>query len=269
MNALSLKKVALLSCLCASLGACSQDQAAPVEEAPVPAGASGEISLRGQRAPTNPAAVYPGHPSVQAVGALAPPADYVAVPGERESLGGVDLNPTPEASARLLRRMSVPQLRDAISNATGGLVWRDERGQDVLGLLEATLGVPNYIDTTNEDLDASLVFQKFLGDGARQICDELVEVDLQSAPDQRVLMKYADPELVWEQADAQGQASMDQNLRYLKLRFTGQFVAADQEEGIARERWLLRSVTHATGSPARGWRAVCVGLMTSPEFYLY
>jgi len=205
---------------------------------------------------------------VDPVTALAPPADYETIPGERDAAGSVELAPAPNAYARVLRRMSVKQLRKAIANATGGLVWRDDRGRDMLVVLEPTLGVPTYTDTTNEDLDASLVFQKFLGDGVRTICDEAITADVQSAPDERVLLRFAAPETTWETASEAERAGIDENLRYMKLRITGHHVAPESEE-MSRLRWLFRSVTHATSDPTRGWRAVCVGLMSSPEFYLY
>lgn len=204
-----------------------------------------------------------------AVEASAPPADYASVHGGRDFAADVELAPNPEATARPLRRLSVKQLREAIANATGGLAWHDETGRDMLTLLSPTLGVPTYIDTTNEDLEASLVFQKFLGDGVRSVCSEAIQNDMEMAVSDRVLLRYADPTWVWEQASAEQQGIMDRNLRYMSLRITGRAIAAEDEEGLSRLRWLMRSVTHATGDPAKGWRAVCVGLMSSPEFYLY
>ena len=203
------------------------------------------------------------------VAATAPPLDYEDEAAQREHVGTVDLAPSPEASARPLRRMTVKQLRRAISQATQGVVWRDERGNDVLEMLAPTLGVPNYIDTTTEDLEASLVFQKFLGDGVRVVCDEAIRQDLARDPGDRVLLRGVNTDLSWDAASPSERAEMDRNLRDLQLRFTGLYVAPNDEEGVSRLRWLLRSTTHATHEPHKGWRAVCVGLMSSPEFYLY
>ncbi len=208
-------------------------------------------------------------PTLAPLAGLAPPSDHTALEGERASAGDVDLTPTPNATSRNLRRMSVAQLQAAIRVATGGLTWHDAQGRDQLDRLAPTLGVPNYIDTTHEDLDASLVFQKFLGDGVRAVCDEAIQDDLDMHPDDRIMIRHVDPTLTWEAADEAGRQAIDRNLRAMKLRITGHNVDLDDPEGLSRLRWLFRSASHATGSPAKGWRAVCVGLMSSPEFYLY
>ena len=222
----------------------------------------------GDDAPTDAVAPAAASPNLQPVGALAPPLDFVAVEAERDSAGAVVVDPTPAASARKLRRMSVKQLRRAIATVTDGGAWRDSRGRDQLGILEQTLGVPNYIDTTSEDLEASLVFQKFLGDGTRAVCDETVRNDLEMDAEDRVFLRHVEPGWDWESATPEQRAAIDQNLAYLKLRITGHGPDST-DDPLERERWLFRSVTHGTGDPAKGWRAVCVGLMSSPEFYLY
>lgn len=207
-------------------------------------------------------------PTIGAIGEVAPPRDYVAVEAERDEAGRVVPDPDPAPSARTLRRMSVKQLRRAIATVTGGGAWRDDRGRDQLTLLETTLGVPNYIDTTSQDLEASLVFQKFLGDGTRAVCDDTIRNDMEMDPSDRVFLRYADPAWDWETATPEQRDGIEQNLAYVKLRITGHGPGAESDP-LARERWLLRSVTHATSEPGKGWRAVCVGLMSSPEFYLY
>ena len=208
-------------------------------------------------------------PGLRAVEQAAPPTDFVAVDAQRDSAGRVVVDPAPAASARTLRRMSVKQLRRAIATVTGGGAWRDSRGRDQLTILEQTLGVPTYIDTTSEDLEASLVFQKFLGDGTRAVCDETLRNYVEMASDDRIFLRYVEPSWDWESATPERRAAIDRNLSYLKLRITGHGPDASQEDPLERERWLFRSVTHATGDPGKGWRAVCVGLMSSPEFYLY
>lgn len=209
-----------------------------------------------------------GAAQLRPVGALAPPSDIVAAEGRRDEAGAVALTPDPEANPRHLRRMDLRQLKDAIRTVTGGVYWSDNGGRDMFDVLGPSLGVPNYLDITSEDLESSLVFQKFLGDGVRQVCDETIRNDLDMAPEDRVLIRFVAPEVTWEDASPQERDAFDQNLRYMKLRMTGHALSPQDEE-LGRLRWLQRSVAHATGSPTRGWRAVCVGLMSSPEFFLY
>jgi hypothetical protein len=205
---------------------------------------------------------------IKAIHELPPPTDHTASEGERDSYGNVDLNPDPAASSRELRRLTIDQLQASISRVTGGLSWRNGN-TDEFERLKTTLGVPNYLDTTNEDLDASLVFQKFLGDGVRAVCTEAIANDTLMEREDRVMVRFVEMSQDWESADDEGKAAIDENLRYMKLRITGRYVAPDDEVGVARLRWLFRSVARATGETDRAWRAVCVGLMSSPEFYLY
>ncbi len=206
---------------------------------------------------------------IDPIAELPPPTDHTIVDGQRESAGSVDLAPTPDELSRNLRRMSVPQLKDAIRNATGGVYWHDGRGNDMLDLLAPTLGVPNYLDITSEDLEAALVFQKFLGDGVRSVCAESIQNDLDMSAEDRVMIRFVDPDVAWDGADDAQKAAIDRNLAYMRLRITGHHSDNPEDPEMVRLRWLWRSVTHATGEPSRGWRAVCVGLMSSPEFFLY
>lgn len=66
--------------------------------------------------------------------------------------------------------------------------------------------------------------------------------------------------------------------RYLKLRFHGVKVAADDVQTLAPLRTLFDTVvTKAQGTSAQptaahvqtGWHAVCVALVTDPEFHIY
>jgi len=248
----ALRLLSLLACGL-WLGACVPSEAPDVSNEPAPQlGEGEEVPIA----------------EVEPIYELPPPVDHAVSEGERESFGPADLAPDPNASSRKFRRLTIDQLQASIRMVTGGLYWRNGNN-DEFERLKTTLGVPNYLDTTNEDLDASLVFQKFLGDGVRTICTEAIENDKLMEQGDRIMVRHVDLGLSWEDADEQGRAAIDANLRYMKLRITGQYVAPDDELGVARLRWLLRSVTRATGDTSRGWRAVCVGLMSSPEFYLY
>jgi len=173
--------------------------------------------------------------------------------------------PLPEAPWASRRRMTVDQLNASIRAVTGGIGWEDGNGNDLFEELSGTLGKPDFIDSTMEDLTVSLLFQKFLGDAARDVCTQLSdrEIDPGSTADP-VLFLHAGLEDTVET----NPAGIDQNLQALLLRFHGQSVPLDSER-LNPWRWLFTSSVHVTGDPVVAWRAVCVGLLTHPDFYSY
>jgi hypothetical protein len=147
------------------------------------------------------------------------------------------------------RRMSVEQLERSIERigelAVGTVVLQDS--------LALALGRPDYLRVTEESLEPSPLFMKFMMDLAGVACTNLSDADPMRPAEQRVLTRFADKQ---------------ENLRYLLLRFTGL-------EGAAAEPYLTRlnAVYDAGSRGARGanggWEAVCIALFTSPEFLLY
>jgi len=179
--------------------------------------------------------------------------------------GEVSLLPAPPA--RLRQRMNLDQLAATISRTTGGLAWTEGTGgnqKDLFTELAATLGKPDYRQITQEDLSPSSLFQKFLDDAARDVCTKLVEVEVAAPELDRHLMIHVEPT-----DDLEAMAlGMDDNLRELLLRFHGKRLDADAPE-LVQWRWLATSVANVTQSPTQGWRAVCVALITHPQFYSY
>ena len=172
-----------------------------------------------------------------------------------------------EAFIRPRRRLDIEQLDRAIQQVTGGIAWTDGEGAEATNLfesLESTLGVPDYLRTVQEDLDPGAVFQKFLGDAARSVCTRLVASELEAAAEDRVLIAHVEPE------DTVGSApeSVDQNLRYLMLRYHGRHVPPT-DPSLQRWRWLFDKTSEVSEDPMQGWRAVCIGLITHPHFYSY
>lgn len=199
-----------------------------------------------------PVAPPPPMPDPHAVG-LTPVGDGALVPDP----------PPPEAPWASRRRMTVDQLDASIRAATGGLFWSDTLGNDQLVTLSATLGKPDFIDSTQEDLSVSLLFQKFLGDAARDVCTRMVEGEV-AGERPVLLMALAEPGT----AAALTDAAVDANLQQLLLRFHGQdFDLASAR--LSPWRWLYTSTLHVTGDPLVAWRAVCVGLLSHPDFYSY
>ena len=124
--------------------------------------------------------------------------------------------------------------------------------------------MPDYIQVVQADLTPGAVFQKFLGDAARSVCTRLVEKELEQPPNKRVLMTHVTP----DDTLASAPDAVEKNLNYLVLRYHGYRPAPDDGE-LASWRWLFESVSHVADNPSVGWRAVCVSLMTHPNFYSY
>lgn len=193
-------------------------------------------------------------------------------PPEAPSIGSDESAGTPAAPPTRLpgrdyRRMDVDQLRAAIAQATGGRTWTETRGgrtYDRLQELESTLGKPDYIQSTIEDLSPALLFQKFLGDAAANVCDDLIREEGRAAMDERVFLVGVEATTSWEEDPI----AVEANLRRQLLRFHGHDVEPE-DDALDRWVWLHRTTEQVTGDPVRAWRTVCIGLITHPDFYTY
>jgi len=162
-----------------------------------------------------------------------------------------------EAPTRARRRMDLDQLSASLDRVTGGIGWTERRGgsdRDQFEELSGTLGKPDYVEITTEDLEPSALFQKFLDDAARSVCAKVVDRDRGAAPAERLLARQGE--------------TVEASLRRLLLRFHGRRLPVDAPE-LEHWRWLVRSTTHVAGNEEEAWRAVCVGLLTHPDFYSY
>lgn len=169
--------------------------------------------------------------------------------------------PGPDEGERGLRRMDLDQLSASVARVTGGVAWVDNSGNDQFETFAATLGKPDYLDRTREDLSPSPLFQKFLGDAARVTCTTAVAGE---ASGEREAHLLGDVPIAARWADSQ--ALIEANLRELLLDFHG----VDLPEGDARlQPWafLYESTEHTSDDPVEAWTAVCVALMTHPAFY--
>lgn len=180
----------------------------------------------------------------------------------------VDTLGAPRASGRL----TVRQLADSMPVALGGSTWMigNAKGFDTR---RTTLGDPDYLAVVDESTEPSALFQKFMGDAARDGCARTLKLDVVRPANQRSVIRFAG---LSDTAES-NRAAVDENLRYLKLRFHGVKVAAGDDAPIAGLRTLFSSAVSglAAGHPptsdhvAEGWKAVCVALLTSPEYHLY
>lgn len=177
------------------------------------------------------------------------------------------------------RRLSTDQWRASFpvlfGNNTKGkpITWNNGNNValDNPGISRA-LGEPDYINTTTEALEPSLMYTKFTNDAARNICEQAVEADVDrtDVATRVLLRKVSFTDTLQNNPEA-----VNDNLRYLKLRFHGTYIASADVTQLAPLRDLF-SASYA-GSPettpeakARdAWLAVCVGLVVSPEFHVY
>jgi hypothetical protein len=175
-------------------------------------------------------------------------------------------HPTPidvgDEPVRQRNRLTIDQLNASIRQVSGGVGWVIG-GVDQLEALAPSLGVPDYALTTQEDLEPSALFQKFLGDAARHVCTEL-EQNARAGEGGSVLLGDLSAADTLE-VNSSGVVA---NLARLVLRFHGQSFAVDAAE-IERWRWLFESSYALSGDALTSWNVICVGLITHPDFYTY
>ncbi|MEZ4469955.1 MAG: hypothetical protein R3F60_03935 [bacterium] len=206
--------------------------------------------------PPTPRLALPGRPVIE----RDPPPTRPVEVGEPVA---ADLRPTAEVQARPRRRMDLDQLKAAMIQASGGTGWTETRGATEVDLFEelaATLGRPDYVQVTTEDLDPSALFLKFLDDAARSVCARTVEADFDRPEDERVVLRG----VLAEGGDAP--EAIDANLTRLVRRFHGHTLDAGS---LATWRWLRASVEFVTQDAVASWQSVCVALYTHPDFYSY
>jgi len=171
------------------------------------------------------------------------------------------------------RRLSVAQLRESLPVVLRGHTWKvgNANGFDARS---GTLGVPDYVSSVEENLEATPLYLKFMGDMARDACNRAVTADAaQADPAQRAVLRFVEP----QETLSSSPGKVNDNLRYLRLAFLGLRADSPDDPAVVQLRGLFdQSVKAAAsgGTPTRahvleGWRTVCVALLTSPEFHLY
>ncbi len=170
-----------------------------------------------------------------------------------------DPNAVPET--KRIVRLTADQLFRSIEVTTGQTWSREDQ-------YAPTLGKPDFNQATEESQDISVSFVKLAGDAAREVCGEAVDADLALGnPDDRIIVKHLnglDPE----------DDSVLTNLRYLVLRFHGIHMTDDLDSRLDPWAAIMRTDLPADvgerESQARDrWKAVCVGLITHPDFLTY
>jgi hypothetical protein len=197
--------------------------------------------------------------------------------GSSDPVDGSTGTPIPDtARGRAPRRMRVDQFHAALQDATG-FVWqapltvldptapvgyRDDPQADMLQQLSVTLGRPDYALGTTEDIDPSVIFSKVAGDAVRSACRRGVDADVMRSTSERRLLRYVAP----TDTATSARSAVRQNLAYLVLRFWGRVLDPNDREIDP----LFDLFVHAsTSNPTTGWRVVCIGLATDPQFLTY
>ena len=185
------------------------------------------------------------------------------VVGEMGEGQAVDLLPVVEAATRSRKRMNIDQLSSSISNVLKGNTWKLGNA-DQFEALAGTLGKPNYLDLTNEDLEPTALFQKFLDDAARSACAAAAAQDTGVLVEDRALLRHVSA----TDTLATAPEKVMQNLKELLLVFHGKDVA-DGDPLLAPFQWLYTASEKVAGDPVVAWQTVCVGLIVHPDFYTY
>lgn len=189
---------------------------------------------------SKPAAVIPA-PEVPK-----PPA--VAVASVPQMPTGHPALPALKVSSRGPRRMSVDQLEkslDAIGNVPPGTVKLPPD-------LAFTLGRPDFRRVTEESLDPSPLFMKFMVDLSVFFCDAMADAEATRPAADRLFTRYP---------------TSEENLKHLLLRFTA-IEGAEADPYLARLKKAYDAGTQSTKTYG-GYRAACMALFNSPEFLLY
>lgn len=138
--------------------------------------------------------------------------------------GAVEPEPTPSPDVaedpevpvvpgRAVHRLTVEQLARSIPIVTGGIEWTEDFGQgeqDMLEILSGTLGAPDYVLVTSENLEPSLIIAKFMQDAAVRVCAKWVARDRDLAPAERTLV-------VHESWASQDEEDVKSSIRALQL----------------------------------------------------
>lgn len=180
---------------------------------------------------------------------------------DNEELGDASIYPVLEGRAP--KRLTVDQLRQSVPDLLEGQTWHSDVPYldsrfliPLFDLYGPTLGEADYITTSVNFLDPIPSFVKYVDEMAASVC---VNALFEEGNDS--IVKY--PE------------DVDQNLRYLRLKFHGVYVPPGEVEGIAALRTLYdtlydRYFDHPNGAyHVVPWLGVCMAVMTDPEFYIY
>ncbi|MBK6686135.1 MAG: hypothetical protein IPG45_16800 [Deltaproteobacteria bacterium] len=172
--------------------------------------------------------------------------------------GPVDLDP-PQAplEGKVARRITIDQLRQSIPALFDGITWTIGTGRNAregFDQLSGSLGEADYIQATNENLEPTPLFAKFMDDMAGDVCAKAVARDATKPEGDRVVVA----------SDSDVAAS----LRFLRLKLHGIYVPAGNTEGLEPYLELHQRLFESDGANT-AWIGVCVAMLTAPEMMTY
>jgi hypothetical protein len=160
-------------------------------------------------------------------------------------------------------------LNRSLPIVTDGLSWTEDFGEGEVNLFEvlaSTLGVPDYLLVTEENLEPSLIVTKFLQDAAQRICVRWVERDKTLPLEQRTLVTHVE----WASLS---EVDVKTSLRTLHLRFFARYIPPGEDDAKVQAHYdLFQAASGAAPAGAEasdGWTAICLALMNEPEFMMY
>ena len=252
--------------LCLTGVGCATQTGSPIEEPLTEPGPSSETDESGQAAPVDVERRASGDNGAEARSREV----------EFDENGRIDLQPAYDPERRVMprprRRMNIDQLRSAMVQVSGGIDWTENSGNRTRYLfdeLSLTLGKPDFAETTDEELEPTVLFQKFLGDAARNICTRMALADEEGANGDdpswtpRLLIHVGAEDNLITDPEA-----IKANMQSLLQRFHGRRLSVDAP-GLSHWHWLFQSASFVTERPTTAWIAVCVGLFTHPDFFMY
>ena len=184
------------------------------------------------------------------------PVENPSIDVNEELLGDFELSEDTTVVARRRVRMNVDQLNQSMQQITG-VEWKS--GNTVLwDRYSSTLGVPDFEERTSEDLEGSVIFQKFLQDAATYTCNSWIENESE------------DGDGYFYVVTQEGQTSSVLKAHIGHLRYLIHGISSGEEDAFDESVWdLYQLVYQRTENSVSAWQTVCVAMFTHPNFYTY
>ena len=160
--------------------------------------------------------------------------------------------------------MSAAQFNASLTVATGQ-TWADYE------TYAAALGRADFAEVTEEGTEFNVTFEKLVEDAARMTCRAAVAADGAEGAEEQIILRHLS-------SVERDPIMYRANLEYLLLRFLGAADFVDDDERLRPWMTLLQAPTYDEEGTeaeltdelmAERWTAVCVGLVTHPDFVSY